>query len=289
MYKRSCTSKLRPHIGSRKVQTFPYDSRAVTVRDATFDVLRRLGLTTIFSNPGSTEVPFLAGLPGDLRFVLALHEGSVVGMAAGSRARARRTLPGAAALDAWPGERGRRARHRAPQPRAAGRDRRPAGPAPPGAGPVPGRAAERARGGVPGLQRAARPRAGRPGRDRPRLPRRHHGRGPGAGDRPDGRLERAPPRAARDARAATAAALRRRRPAGRRRAGGHPRPRRGARDHRRRGQRLRGGLGGAHRARRNAQLPGLPGAVRRRGGLPAGPPAVRRPRPGAAGAPARGA
>ena len=55
----------------------------VTVRDATFDVLRRLGLTTIFSNPGSTEVPFLAGLPGDLRFVLALHEGSVVSMAAG--------------------------------------------------------------------------------------------------------------------------------------------------------------------------------------------------------------
>ncbi len=56
---------------------------APTVRDATFDVLRRLGLTTIFSNPGSTEVSFLAGLPHDLRFVLALHEGSVVGMATG--------------------------------------------------------------------------------------------------------------------------------------------------------------------------------------------------------------
>jgi benzoylformate decarboxylase len=55
----------------------------VTVRDATYAVLRRLELTTIFSNPGSTEVPFLAGLPDDLRFVLALHEGSVVGMAAG--------------------------------------------------------------------------------------------------------------------------------------------------------------------------------------------------------------
>src|SRR3954449_7030683 len=55
----------------------------MTVRDATYEVLRRLELTTIFSNPGSTEVPFLAGLPDDLRFVLALHEGSVVGMAAG--------------------------------------------------------------------------------------------------------------------------------------------------------------------------------------------------------------
>ena len=54
-----------------------------TVRDATFDVLRRRGLTTLFSNPGSTEVPFLAGLPDDLRFVLGLHEGSVLGMATG--------------------------------------------------------------------------------------------------------------------------------------------------------------------------------------------------------------
>ncbi|MET7332400.1 thiamine pyrophosphate-dependent enzyme [Nonomuraea sp. NPDC005650] len=54
-----------------------------TVRDATFDVLRRYGLTTIFGNPGSTEVTLLTGLPDDLRFVLALHEGSVVGMATG--------------------------------------------------------------------------------------------------------------------------------------------------------------------------------------------------------------
>ena len=54
-----------------------------TVRDATFEVLREQGLTTIFGNPGSTEVPFLAGLPEDLRFVLALHEASVVGLATG--------------------------------------------------------------------------------------------------------------------------------------------------------------------------------------------------------------
>src|ERR1700710_412456 len=54
-----------------------------TVRDATFEVLRRLQLTTIFSNSGSTEGPLLAGLPEDLTFVLALHEGSVVAMAAG--------------------------------------------------------------------------------------------------------------------------------------------------------------------------------------------------------------
>jgi benzoylformate decarboxylase len=54
-----------------------------SVRDATLDVFHRRGLTTLFSNPGSTEVPFLAGLPDDIRFVLALHEGSVVGMATG--------------------------------------------------------------------------------------------------------------------------------------------------------------------------------------------------------------
>src|SRR5918992_746642 len=54
-----------------------------TVRVATFDVLREQGLTTIFGNPGSTEVPFLAGTPEDLRFVLGLHEGAVVGLATG--------------------------------------------------------------------------------------------------------------------------------------------------------------------------------------------------------------
>ena len=54
-----------------------------TVREATYDVLRLRGMTTMFANPGSTEVSFLAGLPGDVDFVLGLHEGSVVGMATG--------------------------------------------------------------------------------------------------------------------------------------------------------------------------------------------------------------
>ena len=54
-----------------------------TVREAVFDVLRARGLTTIFGNPGSTEVPFLGGLPDDFEFVLALHEGPLVGMASG--------------------------------------------------------------------------------------------------------------------------------------------------------------------------------------------------------------
>lgn len=42
-----------------------------TVRDAAFDVLRMHGLTTIFANPGSTEISLLADLPEDLNFVLA--------------------------------------------------------------------------------------------------------------------------------------------------------------------------------------------------------------------------
>src|SRR5436305_8225753 len=54
-----------------------------TVREATFDVMRRHGLTTIFGNPGSAEISVLTDLPPDIRFVLGLHEGSVVGMATG--------------------------------------------------------------------------------------------------------------------------------------------------------------------------------------------------------------
>jgi benzoylformate decarboxylase len=54
-----------------------------TVRDAALETMRQFGLTTIFGNPGSTEIPFLTDLPADIRFVLGLHEGSVVGIATG--------------------------------------------------------------------------------------------------------------------------------------------------------------------------------------------------------------
>lgn len=54
-----------------------------TVRQATYAIWRELGLNTIFSNPGSTEVPLLSELPDDFEFILGLHEGSVVGMATG--------------------------------------------------------------------------------------------------------------------------------------------------------------------------------------------------------------
>ncbi len=54
-----------------------------TVRDATFELLRAHGLTTIFGNPGSTELPMLADFPEDFNYVLGLQELVVVGMADG--------------------------------------------------------------------------------------------------------------------------------------------------------------------------------------------------------------
>ncbi|WP_051218392.1 benzoylformate decarboxylase [Nocardioides insulae] len=54
-----------------------------TVRDSTYALLERSGVTTIFGNPGSNELPFLAGMPASMRYVLALHEGAAVAMADG--------------------------------------------------------------------------------------------------------------------------------------------------------------------------------------------------------------
>src|SRR5881394_725873 len=54
-----------------------------TVREATFELFRARGMTTMFGNPGSTEVPMLAGFPEDFTYVLGLQEASVVGMADG--------------------------------------------------------------------------------------------------------------------------------------------------------------------------------------------------------------
>jgi benzoylformate decarboxylase len=53
------------------------------VREATFDLMRSLGLTTVFGNPGSTEEPFLKDFPRDFTYVLALQEASAVAMADG--------------------------------------------------------------------------------------------------------------------------------------------------------------------------------------------------------------
>lgn len=60
-----------------------------TVREAVLDLLRAFDMTTLFGNPGSTELPLFLDFPDDFRYVLGLHEGVVVGMADGY-AQARR-------------------------------------------------------------------------------------------------------------------------------------------------------------------------------------------------------
>jgi benzoylformate decarboxylase len=54
-----------------------------TVREATFELFREQGMTTVFGNPGSTELPMLRDFPSDFRYVLGLQEAVVVGMADG--------------------------------------------------------------------------------------------------------------------------------------------------------------------------------------------------------------
>ncbi len=52
----------------------------LTVYDATYNLLRTLGLTTVFGNPGSTEQPFLKNFPNDFQYILGLQEASAVAM-----------------------------------------------------------------------------------------------------------------------------------------------------------------------------------------------------------------
>ena len=56
-----------------------------TVHEVTYDLLRRLDLTTVFGNPGSTEQTFLKNFPDDFTYILGLQEASVLAMADGSR------------------------------------------------------------------------------------------------------------------------------------------------------------------------------------------------------------
>jgi len=55
----------------------------MNVRRATLDLLRAFGMTTVFGNPGSTELPMFRQFPPDFNYVLGLQESVVVGMADG--------------------------------------------------------------------------------------------------------------------------------------------------------------------------------------------------------------
>lgn len=55
----------------------------VSVREAVLDLLRGFNITSIFGNPGSTELSLFLDFPPDFRYVLGLQESVVVGMADG--------------------------------------------------------------------------------------------------------------------------------------------------------------------------------------------------------------
>ena len=241
--------------------------------------------------PGVDRVPFLADLPDDLEFVLALHEAPSWGWRPAGRS-ARRARARDPAHDRRARQRRRRARHRARQPRAARRPRRSAGSAPPRTRAVPVRQARGPRRRLPRLGRPACPPAGCPGRDRPRLPRGRDRPRAGPRHRADGRLGRGRRRgAASRLPQRSRRACARRRPAAswrsspscsparaRRRSSSAP----GADDPARRGRR-------SSRSRKRLALPGLAGVVRRPRRVPPGSSALRgasarRPEPAAADA-----
>ena len=55
----------------------------ISVRAAVLDLLRAFRMTSVFGNPGSTELPLFLDFPADFRYVLGLQESVVVGMADG--------------------------------------------------------------------------------------------------------------------------------------------------------------------------------------------------------------
>jgi len=63
-----------------------------TVREVTWELLRNLGMTTVFGNPGSTELPFLRDMPAGFRYVLGLHERVAAGMALGYQLGSRKPV-----------------------------------------------------------------------------------------------------------------------------------------------------------------------------------------------------
>jgi benzoylformate decarboxylase len=74
-------------VGERPVSVHQ-DETGLEVRrgaDLLLDILVDEGITRVFGNPGTTELPLVAALSRrtDIRYVLALHEGTVVAMADG--------------------------------------------------------------------------------------------------------------------------------------------------------------------------------------------------------------
>ncbi|MEU8001945.1 benzoylformate decarboxylase [Catellatospora sp. NPDC049111] len=72
-----------PGVLTYEERTADMNNIKTTVHSVTYDLLRSLGLTTVFGNPGSTEQTFLQDFPDDFHYVLALQEASAIAMADG--------------------------------------------------------------------------------------------------------------------------------------------------------------------------------------------------------------
>ncbi len=81
MNQRVTAAALRP--GAVTARTSEPVTERVTVREAVFRLLRAFDMTSVFGNPGSTELPLFMNFPDDFQYVLGLQESVVVGMADG--------------------------------------------------------------------------------------------------------------------------------------------------------------------------------------------------------------
>jgi benzoylformate decarboxylase len=80
------------------------ESKVITAAEAAVEVLAANGVEVVFSNPGTTEIPFIKHLTdarSPLRYVLTLHEGAAVSGAIGHALATGR--PGVALVHAMPG------------------------------------------------------------------------------------------------------------------------------------------------------------------------------------------
>src|SRR5713101_8773495 len=71
------------HLATAASSPASLDISTVTVREAVIRLLRGFDMTTVFGNPGSTELPLYRNWPDDFRYILGLQEAVAVAMADG--------------------------------------------------------------------------------------------------------------------------------------------------------------------------------------------------------------
>jgi benzoylformate decarboxylase len=83
MHVTDITGTMTTQVNGASLVALDASPPASTIRDAVVHLLRDFGMTTVFGNPGSTELPFYRNWPADFRYVLGLQESVVVAMADG--------------------------------------------------------------------------------------------------------------------------------------------------------------------------------------------------------------